>query len=300
MINWKKINLKNKQLYEEYYKKQEIDISDLSFTNLYLWRYARNIAFGIIDELLYVKTTYPGQKPFLFFPLGSLDENNFLSSFSVIKAHFNNNGWPLVFKSLTKKQVKFLNHILPDYFSIDSQREHFDYLYDLQELANLKGRKFHKKKNHLNFFVNNYNYTIECLNKHNLSGVARFARLWLKQKSDGSEKSLMHEYKGIVSVLKNRSELDCKICVLKVDDNIVGFSISEQLNKNTVLVHIEKALVDYRGAYQFLNKVCLHNCWQQLKYVNREEDLGIEGLRKAKLSYHPISLIEKNRAILIQ
>lgn len=292
---WKVLELKDKDLFKPFYS--ETEVSDLSFTNLLLWRFARKIEYSQINNLIYIKTTYPEQDPYFFFPLGKVTKQNFLISLS--KIFTDSQKKTLTLKAVTKNQLTFLQDIFGKNISFESELNHFDYIYPIKEMTFLEGRKYHKKKNQLNYFKNNYCYTVETLSEDNLEEVKNFSFFWLQHKQDENNQiTLTNEYQGIISVLENFRQLAIRVLVLRVDEKVIGFSISEKLNSNTALIHIEKANSEYKGAYQALNQLCLEKFWQDLKFVNREEDLGLESLRKSKLSYHPSELREKFKVIL--
>jgi hypothetical protein len=170
-------------------------------------------------------------------------------------------------------------------------REDFDYVYDFEVLRDLKGNKFHKKRNHVNKFRGSYDWSFERITPDNIHRVEQFCEQWFQNR----DAELMSEYKAIKKVVEHLDVLDCDGGILFVDDHVVGFTIGEVID-DTLLIHFEKADTSFHGAYTML----MHQYLLQhegLKWINREQDLGIEGLRKSKMSYHPVDFIKKYTVI---
>jgi hypothetical protein len=191
--------------------------------------------------------------------------------------------------------IKALN--LPkDKFKVEENDDAKDYLYDAEALRTLSGKKLHKKKNHYNSFIKNYagRYEYRNLSCGSRDEVFKFLDSWRLAKGEDVEKHLDPEVEGIHDVLKHCSKLNIMMSGVFIDGNMEGFTIgSLNTRENMAVIHIEKANPDIQGIYQFINKEFLVNEFPQVALVNREDDLGIEGLRKAKESYHPIDYARK-------
>ena len=175
---------------------------------------------------------------------------------------------------------------------IKEDRDNFDYLYEAEKLIKLSGKKLHGKKNHYNSFIKNYKYEVKDIKEEQvISDVIQAAEKWYEGNSD--DDMLYYELQGIKDVLKNMKIIDIKGIAVYVDEKIVAFSLGEKLNDNLAVIHIEKADMDYSGVYSFINKTFVDRCFSDVKIINREQDLGIAGLRKSKLSYHPFKLEKK-------
>ncbi|MGP1449543.1 MAG: DUF2156 domain-containing protein [Wolinella sp.] len=294
---WKPLDIEDREIFERYFIYADSPISDFSFTNLYLWHFSRSISYAIINDCLCIKTQYHGENPFLFFPLGNGDKKAALGH---VMECFESRAIPFSMRSLSKEAKDELENMMPGKFEIIHNRDRSDYVYLVEELIELKGRKFHKKKNHLNrFFELHPDFTYESLGHENVSELLEAWKLWFGRTVDEANDGLKNEYIGIVETLKHFNEMSYKGGILRVDGKIIAFTLGEQLNSDTVVIHIEKADTEYHGAYQAINQQFLAHEWSALKYVNREEDLGIEGLRRAKLSYQPCHLVDKYNATLI-
>lgn len=200
--------------------------------------------------------------------------------------------------SLSEVDKIELESLFPNTFDFIYRKDRSDYIYSTPELIELKGKKYHKKKTHLNRFIERYAFTYESLSDENLHELITTYQTWFGKISDTASDGLRNEYVGIIESLKQFPKLDFKGGILRVEGKIIAFSFGEPLNANTAVIHIEKADIEYQGAYQAINREFLAHEWSAFPLVNREEDLGIEGLRKAKQSYQPLFLQTKFDAVL--
>jgi hypothetical protein len=186
---------------------------------------------------------------------------------------------------------------MPGRFTFEADRPNFDYVYDKTELIELKGKKFHGKKNHLNYFLNNYDYEYAELTEDRADEAMAFIRAFNERKNlqDAHERELLEmEELAMKDVFLNLREVGYITGVILIDGKMEALSIGGRLGKKTVTVHVEKANTEFRGLYQAINNEYCKHLPDNISLVNREEDMGIAGLRKAKLSYQPVKLIEKN------
>jgi len=182
--------------------------------------------------------------------------------------------------------------------SFVENRDRFDYLYSISELIELKGRKYHKKKNHLNRFKELYSFTYEPITQENIKELKNVWKEWFAKTEESASEGLKMENLGLLDVFRNYLFLSIKGAIIRVNGKIIAFSLGESLNDETVVIHTEKADINYHGAYQIINQQFLEKEWSCFRYANREEDLGIEGLRKAKLSYNPVLLAKKFETVV--
>lgn len=275
---------------------QRIEASDMLFGNLYIWHFSRDISYAILNDCLVIKTKFPNEKyPFIFYPLGLGDR---IKAIKDVMDYFLSNNMKFAIKSLEPHQKYELEKNMPNIFDISPNRDRFDYIYNVSDLINLNGRKLHSKKNHLNKFLNLYpNFVYERIDSSNAIDVFESYVEWFNKNPNITD-GLRNEFIGIESTLRNFNMLDMKGGVIKIDNKIAAFTLGEQINSNSVVIHIEKANTFYEGIYQAINQQFLCNEWNEMEFVNREEDLGIEGLRRAKMTYNPIRFVEKFEAVL--
>lgn len=218
------------------------------------------------------------------------------SSFCEIVDYFNQVlKKPLRIYLADEEAVQYLN-LDPARFEVKEQEDLKDYLYDGEALRTLAGKKLHKKKNNYNAFVKAYEGRIEyrklcCSDRED---VWKFLDFWRQQKGDDVEEHLDYEVRGIHDILKNCSEMAVEMGGVYVDGRMEAFTIGS-LNplENMAVIHIEKANPEMRGLYQYINREFLVHAFPDVALVNREDDMGLEGLRKAKMSYNPIAFARK-------
>jgi hypothetical protein len=173
-------------------------------------------------------------------------------------------------------------------------RDHWDYIYDVRELIDLSGNRFHKKKNLVNQFVKKNEYKYHSMSMDCVEQALVLQDAWCEWRDCESSETLIAENEAIYRVLANWDRLEGVYGgVVEVGEDQVAYTVAEKLTEDTVVIHFEKARTEYKGAYQAINKLFLENDAGEFKYVNREQDLGDEGLRKAKESYNPIGYLKK-------
>ncbi len=174
-------------------------------------------------------------------------------------------------------------------------RPNYDYIYSTQELIDLKGRAFHGKKNHLNYFKRTYDYKYVELTSDMADDAMEFISEFNKRKEVPKHEMAMlkMEEEAMDDVLRNIEKVGYSAGAILIDGKIEAIAIGGKLGKNTITEHVEKANVNFRGLYQAINNEFCKNVAAKAKYINREEDMGIPNLRKAKLSYNPVKLLEK-------
>ncbi|MGL5715453.1 MAG: DUF2156 domain-containing protein, partial [Paraclostridium sp.] len=202
---------------------------------------------------------------------------------------------PVSMRVITKEFKEYLEDRYPDKFNYVADRDKFDYVYEGDSLRNLTGRKNRKRRNHVNHFLKEYEgrYEYRVLGEENFDECKSLLNLWASNKEVDEDIQIENEAVNRIfndyKYLKNK----IKISGIYVDDKLESFSIGEMLTDNMAVIHIEKANFNIRGLYQYINQQFLVNEFEGVELVNREDDLGIEGLREAKLSYHPIKFVEK-------
>lgn len=316
-LSFKPIALESRSEILGFLQNDHFSIADISFGNLYIWKHAREISYAICGGSLLIQTRQThkeGQTPYFFFPIAG-DESSKLEALSALESYAQANGYPLHFERVEARNLPLLKLAFPT-ISIEPTPDHFDYVYSVEELLHLSGRKFHKKKNHLNNFLQRYEWELEPITQANAKELAKVARIWLDSNPAKSD-DLELEYLGICAALESFGELGLQGIAVRAREKItlgsnnidpallessslpiIAFSFGEAINDEMAVIHIEKAAPNIIGAYQIINQQLLSRCFSSLRYANREEDLGIAGLRQAKRGYNPVFMVEKFRAIL--
>ncbi len=186
-----------------------------------------------------------------------------------------------------------LETLFPESFDFELDRDGFDYIYLSSDLISLSGKKYQPKRNHISFFKKNYNWSYESMSAENVGDCYNMNIEWLEKSGSIYSEDLSSELKIIRKVFENFEALGCRGGVIRIDGKVVAFAMGEEINKDTFCVHFEKAFSDIRGSYAMINQQFVENELSAYKYIDREDDLGLENLRKAKLSYNPIRLPEK-------
>jgi hypothetical protein len=281
-MEWKNIQLEDRERLNEFLLGR-FQTGDLTFTNLFIWRIGKNLKYKIIDNILYIKGT-EDKIEFYYIPLPKHGD------FRKIKKEISE----ILKSGLVLRAVpEGVKILLENYFLFQEERDRFDYLYSVEKLIELKGRKFHNKKNQVNRFEKIYNFSYEKIDSKNLKEVMAFEEKWCQDRECSIYKGLDKESLGIREIFQNYEALQLKGGLLRVNGEIAAFSIGEEITPNTGLIHIEKGDIKYQGVYQEMNRIFLKKEFSHLEYVNREEDLGIDGIKKAKESYNPAMLLKK-------
>lgn len=263
---------------------------------MYMWRKGYGIEWAVVDDYLCIKAGLPGSAPFVLCPFG-LDDSRLGGVIDTLADYFRQNRWTFNLKGVSAEMVASLQQVKPGYFTFRADRDNYDYVYSTEDLINLAGRKYHSKQNHINFFKRNYDYRYEAITPELIQPCMVSAREWYATHNGSDDDSLKREFSAIIDVLANFHNLSVKGGAILLDNKVAAFTFGEELNSDTAVIHVEKGL-DVRGLYQVINQEFCRNTWAHLAYVNREEDMGIEGLRKAKMSYHPVNLIKKYSAVV--
>ena len=176
-------------------------------------------------------------------------------------------------------------------------RDYFDYVYQRQDLAELKGKHYQPKRNHVNKFKREYNFTAEPLTQQAVAECLEFEASWCRVHGYEEDENILNERQAMVYAFEHWERLGLRGLVIRVEGKVAAFTFGAPINHDTFGVHFEKADIRIDGAYSAVNQFFAASLPEEYVYLNREEDLGIPGLRQAKLSYQPAFLLEKIRAV---
>ncbi len=182
-------------------------------------------------------------------------------------------------------------------FTVNYDRDGMDYIYLSTDLIQLKGKKFQPKRNHISFFEKNYIWQYESVTAENIKDCIDMSENWLYQSNHADKTDLDNELKIIKKVAENFDALGYKGALIRIDGEVVAYSLGEEITDDTFCVHFEKAYPGIRGAYPIINREFVKNELSSYKFINREDDVGSENLRKAKLSYQPVMLLDEYEAV---
>ena len=295
-IQFKRPELEDKGIIDSYFAMAPSRSCERTFANSYLWSRHYHVKYAVIGDALVFQDDDPS--PAFAYPAGKPAAVKRALDF--LMEYCNERGWEFKLYNLTEENFAQLDVWYPGQFQIEYNRDYADYVYETEKLATLAGKKLHGKRNHINKFKQIYpDWSYEPIDEKNVEECFQMALKWrnLNGCEDDPEKNA--EMCVTLNFLRLFRELGMKGGLIRIEGRVVAFSIGEEVCEDTFVVHIEKAFPDIQGAYPMINQqFVLHEC-MDYKYVNREEDTGAEGLRKAKLSYHPVFLVEKGIATRI-
>lgn len=293
-LEFKKIEVNSIQEMLPFYARRHNMTCDSVFLESYVWKDYYNVRYAIWENKALLWLMENEGRCFSAMPL--CREEDLPGAFAAIEEYFNEElGYPLVINLADEYAVKYLN--LPeDKYLVEEQVDSRDYLYNGDAMRSLAGKKLHKKKNRVNAFKREYEGRYEyrrlcCSDSHD---VWVFLDRWRQQKGEEVEEHLDYEVKGIHDILKNCSEFSIHMGGVYIDGQMEAFTIgSYNPVEHMAVIHIEKANPEINGLYQFINQEFLIEEFPEAEWVNREDDMGLEGLRKAKMTYYPADYARK-------
>ncbi len=261
---------------------------EYNFTTMFIWQEQYASEFAIEDEILYARSGKL-KKTYLF-PCGRGDIISAVRKLLDMEDR-------LVFHSVNSGQREFLEEKFPGRFDFTESRDTEDYVYLAESLMQLKGKKLSSKRNHINRFIaDNTDWKYEAITDANIDEVQKMHNEWCDMADVAGRPGLAEETAAVRNAFKYYNELGLSGGLIRAGNRIVAFSMGDELNESTFLVHIEKAFNSVNGAYTIINREFVtHEC-TGYEFINREDDTGDEGLRKAKLSYRPHEIVMKYTA----
>ena len=296
MLNFNDISLADKVWVDELLGYSGFMGTEYCFTSLYIWDKIYNSKILHYKDFLLLRSVSKEMATYLY-PAGRGDLKEsiemMIEDSKSIERRF-------LITSIPAEGKTKLEELFPERFEFISARNSFDYIYDRESLATLSGKRYQSKRNHIARFKELPDWEYERISvddPNRLTGqideCIEMNQEWCKINKCYDNNSLHNETCAATKALKNFAELKLLGGILRSGGKVVAFTIGEPLNSDTFIVHIEKAFSDIKGAYPFINQQFILHETEGYKYINREDDAGDEGLRKAKLSYHPVLMVEK-------
>ena len=289
MIQFERLQLLRREEYDRYLLPADRGCG-YSFVNMYLWGRQRA---AFLDGFLTFFSQF-NRRAVYPFPLG---EGEIRPVLDAIIQDAKQRGIPCCITGMNKADCDLLERLYPGKFRIYNDRDSYDYVYHIDDLADLKGRKFQRKRNHVNrFFDAHPNCRLEPITPANLEAVQDMASAWYLHRQQKDPDGDYHlEQLALMRALADPFKLQMEGLALLEGEKVLAFSLASRLSADTFDIHFEKARDDVDGAYTAINQAFakyLRDKYPQTRYLNREDDMGLEGLRKAKLSYQPAFLVE--------
>ncbi|MCL4479324.1 MAG: phosphatidylglycerol lysyltransferase domain-containing protein [Deltaproteobacteria bacterium] len=287
------IDIKMKPYFDRILRLNPPQASEYDFTNMFIWRHFYKFKAGLVNESICIKGLDKDGKGFFMFI--AKDIESYVDTVKHIVSFYKNTGdEPIQLFRVEERFIEPLQHAFPD-IRYEEDRDNYDYIYLASDLIELRGRKFDGKRNHIKKFKNHYTYTYERITDQLINSCIFLTDKWYSNKGNPL---LKDDVIATKEALINFNTLGLTGGTIIVDDNVIAFCIAEGLNPDTAVGHIEKFDPSYEGIPQVIsNEFCIHEL-SHYKYINREQDLGHEGLRKAKLSYHPVQILKKYRVFI--
>lgn len=317
-MKFKKIDIDSRNEIIKYLNKENRMSCAYCFTDIFIWKDKYNTEYCIEDNCLYMRQFDADTNMYFYYApivdnslaqVEAIDIDN--GKEQVLKIDIDNEGnkceamnncisniiidsidnnYQFCFGNISSKFAKFIEEEYSDVFELEHVRDFSDYIYNSIDLINLSGKKFHKKKNLLNKFMREYDgyYEYRDITSNDVKDILEFNKLWCESNLTKDAEDMADETRAIELAMKNFDALDLKGGMLLVDDKIIAYTLGSEINRDTFGIQIEKALSEYSGSYQMINNAFAMNNLKEYKYINREEDLGIDGLRRAKMSYNPV------------
>ena len=292
----KPVTLDDKPIFDRYFSENDGINSEYTFTNMFMWRKSYSIRYAIIDGFLCVFSKHHKSPETVNFPLGKGDITPVITK---LIEYFEEINQKMLIRIYSDDEISRLENAFPKAFILTEDRNSFDYVYKVQDLIELSGNRYHQKRNHINKFLSLYPYEYHNTGDKYLSLCYEMFNRWCESKTD-TIPGIWEQHEAVTELFSNLDTLNVKGGLILSEGKVVAFSFGEVLSqkKSVAVIHIEHADTDFQGSFPLINQQFLENEWQAFEFVNREEDMGLSGLRKAKKSYHPEFMVKKYIASL--
>lgn len=285
MLEFKKFELSCNEILKKYISSPARLSCETNFVNLLVWQNMYNNMYAIFDDMLFIKSGGIEIETYRL-PFGG----NLQKGFEILRK-YTKKEYPPLWVQQGDRFVEF-KQLYGEYYEFIPDRDAFDYIYLQEDLAKLSGKKYHSKRNHISAFSKQYEWEYREINQSNIPDILKCMNEWYAKNSDRFDRHMQTEKDGIEMMLKNMERLCVSGGAIYVGGKVVAFTLGSPINRNIFDIHIEKALPEFATAYTVINNEFAKTLGNY-RFINREDDLGLEGLRKAKLSYKPNILLKK-------
>ena len=294
MINFQPVTIDDRSTIQAFFDKSRYRNCDFSFSNIFNWSHYYNTTFAVHSGFLFFHFHPRGGNSGYLFPLG---EGNLQIAIEIMDEDAKERKNDFFIYGVTNEMFQEIEILFPEKFLFTRSRSWYEYLYSSEDLIHLIGKKFQAKRNHINKFKRTYEWEYLPITRKIIPDCLALYDHWCKENGGcNSEESLIEERIATQKAFENYEKLGLTGGALRVNGKIQAYSYGQPLTKDTFGVHAEKSLYEIDGGFTMINQqFAEHNC-AGYTYINREEDLGIESLRKAKMSYQPAILLEKGYA----
>ena len=293
MLSFQPLTLEDRQWIQPLLQQQYLDMEEYSFSFCYMWRNVHKIRAARVGDYVVFCEEFFNRRGYYF--AGSGDIKPLIQT---LWEDADARDEKLDLHIVTAQQREEIERAFPGAWHLESLRDYADYIYDRNALSTLAGKKLHGKRNHINQFIRNYpDWVYEPIAQENMDECRQLNERWYHSDDHDKEASIRSEYEAIGEAFDHYFDLGLSGGLLRVCGEVVAFAIGDPLNEDTFMVHFEKALSEYAGAYAMINREFASNGAEGFAYINRQDDMGEDGLRKAKLSYNPVRIADKYSAV---
>ena len=293
MIQFKEVELADKSWIMNILRKNTFRGCEFTFSNLFAWGEQYNAMAAEIEGMLVIRS---GREPYWFtYPIG---EGDAVSVIKKLMDYAAAEGIEFRIQGLTGDLPEYLDAQFPNTFTFSYNRNYSDYIYLTENLQNLTGKKYSAKRNHINNFErDNPDWKYVSLCEENMPQCRQLVEEWCRENGGCKDPGKQMEFTAVQLMLDNFEELELSGGAILVEGKMIAFTLGERVTDDTFVVHVEKTFADIQGAYPIINREFAKNAANGYKYLNREEDMGVDGLRKSKLSYYPEIILDKYEAV---
>lgn len=293
-MEFKPFRIEDKAQIDSYFSVHHYEQIDCTFNTLFLWQDAYQTSWAEQDGILFIRAG--AGKDTFFMPPFAKEEENFVHGLALIHEEYDKLGLPFRLKSASSWVTEQIERLVPGKYDFIEDRDNEEYIYRTDDMIRLPGKKLRMKKNHLNGFLRQYaDYQYEAITKENLEDAKAGIHDWFLRHGDIEE-----EEQAIKRCFDHWDALGVKGAVIRIYGKVEAFTNGDSINEKMAHIIFEKANPEIRGLYQAINRDFLIHEFAETEFVNREEDLGLPGLREAKMGYHPDHLTEKYDVVLKQ
>nr|WP_312576620.1 phosphatidylglycerol lysyltransferase domain-containing protein [Sedimentibacter sp.] len=288
------MTLEDNEIINKFVDKDYVESYEYLFSSLYMWRKLNSVKYAIIDEALVIEKNEEGKGTFYAKPLNYKKENLVNLIEILMERNENYTDREYLFGDVDQNFVDDLNEYTDYKVEVKEDVDDFEYVYKTSDLIELRGKKYHGKKNHVNTFEKTYRYEIKTITTEEvIKDCLELLHRWHEEVLKTVDKEMCMEIDAIKDIFVELQHLNLESIAIYVDGKLAGFSVGERINDKLAVIHVERGELEYKGIYSFINRKFLMESFSDTEFVNRQEDTGNEGLRKAKQSYHPSNMVKK-------
>lgn len=289
-INFKKPEIEDVNRLRDFLSDAGVNACDYTPANLYLWSEVYNTEIAYTEHALYIRYMNDGEYYFSF----PIAKKRLKEAFDNLMHDCERKETAFQLGIVEPWMFEIIDKLYPGQFKITYNRDSADYVYSTELLAALAGKKYHGKKNHINKFKKTYEkWTYESINRENCLECIEMVKSWGMENDCFNDRSKADEMCIMIKGIKHMEELSMKGGLIRIGDKVAAVTLGEPVNDKMFVIHFEKAFANIQGAYPMINQQFILHELMDYEYVNREEDMGLEGLRKAKESYNPEFMVQK-------